>query len=67
LFALVIAHAFFYGAVSRTDSPYTLLLLLGVIAVFAGQMIGIRLHRHRYPRRTVESPSRAARAGRAAG
>jgi methionine sulfoxide reductase heme-binding subunit len=26
LFALVIAHAFFYGAVLRTDSPYTLLL-----------------------------------------
>lgn len=40
LFALVIAHAFFYGAVLRTDSPYTLLLLLSVIAVLVGQRPG---------------------------
>jgi DMSO/TMAO reductase YedYZ heme-binding membrane subunit len=55
LFALVIAHAFFYGALLRTDSPYTLLLLLSVIAVFVGQTVGIRLYRQRYARRTAES------------
>jgi sulfoxide reductase heme-binding subunit YedZ len=51
LFALVIAHAFFYGAVVRTNSPYTLLLLLSVIAVLLGQALGVRLwrQRHRQP------------------
>lgn len=50
LFALVIAHAFFYGAVLRTDSPYTLLLLLSVIAVLVGQLVGVWLWRRKYPR-----------------
>ncbi len=50
-FALVIVHAFFYGAVLRTDSPYTLLLLLTVIAVVVGQGIGVWLYRRRDPRR----------------
>ncbi len=54
LFALVIAHAFFYGALSRTESPYTLLLLLSVIAVFVGQAVGIVLYRRRHSRRTAE-------------
>lgn len=55
LFALVIAHAFFYGAVLRTDSPYTLLLLLSVIAVFVGQAVGVWLYRRRYFRRAAEA------------
>jgi sulfoxide reductase heme-binding subunit YedZ len=50
LFALVIAHVFFYGAFLRTDSPYTLLLLLSIIAVFAGQAVGVWLWRRRYAR-----------------
>jgi DMSO/TMAO reductase YedYZ heme-binding membrane subunit len=55
LFALVIAHAFFYGVVLRTNSPYTLLLLLSVIAVLVGQAVGVWLYRRRYSRRTAES------------
>ena len=51
LFALVIAHAFFYGALLRRNSPYTLLLLLSVAAVVAGQAIGIWLYRRRASRR----------------
>jgi methionine sulfoxide reductase heme-binding subunit len=58
LFALVILHAFFYGALVRTDSPYTLLLLLSVIAVVVGQAVGVGLYRRRYVRRRAE-PSRA--------
>ena len=57
VFALVIAHAFFYGVVLRTDSPYTLLLLLTVIAVLVGQAAGVWLYRRRYSRRTAESPA----------
>ena len=48
LFALVIAHAFFYGALLRLQSPYTILLGLSVIAVFAGQAVGVWLWRRRY-------------------
>jgi methionine sulfoxide reductase heme-binding subunit len=55
LFALVIAHAFFYGVLLRTDSPYTLLLLLGVIAVLVGQAAGVWLYRRRAARRTAEA------------
>src|ERR671919_194452 len=55
LFALVIVHAFFYGAVLRTNSPYTLLLLLSVIAVVAGQGIGVWLYRRRDSRRGAEA------------
>jgi sulfoxide reductase heme-binding subunit YedZ len=54
LFALVVAHAVFYGALSRPTSPFTLLLASTVIAVFIGQVGGIWLHRRR-------SYSRAAR------
>jgi sulfoxide reductase heme-binding subunit YedZ len=57
LFALIIVHAFFYGAFMRTDSPYTLLLLLSVIAVGVGQLVGVGLYRRRYVRRRAE-PSR---------
>jgi sulfoxide reductase heme-binding subunit YedZ len=55
LFALVIAHAFFYGALLRETSPYTLLLGLSVIAVVAGQAVGVWLFRRRYSRRTAAS------------
>jgi sulfoxide reductase heme-binding subunit YedZ len=50
LFALVIAHAFFYGALLRMTSPFTLLLGVSVIAVFVGQATGIWLWRRRYSR-----------------
>lgn len=48
LFALVILHALFYGALLRMTSPFTLMLVLSVIAVFFGQVIGFRLWRRRY-------------------
>ena len=48
LFMLVILHAVFYGALVRLTSPYTRLLGLTVLAVFAGQAIGIWLWRRRY-------------------
>ncbi len=43
LFALVVLHAFFYGALLRMTSPFTLLLVFSVVAVFAGQVMGIWL------------------------
>jgi sulfoxide reductase heme-binding subunit YedZ len=52
LFALVVGHAFFYGALLRTTSPYTLLLGVSVIAVFAGQSAGVCVWRRRYSRTT---------------
>jgi sulfoxide reductase heme-binding subunit YedZ len=48
-FALVVLHAFFYGALLRVTSPFTVLLLLSVIAVSAGQALGIWLWRRRHP------------------
>jgi len=48
LFALVIIHAFFYGALLRVASPYTLLLGLSIITVFIGQMVGVWLWRRRH-------------------
>jgi sulfoxide reductase heme-binding subunit YedZ len=50
LFALVILHAFFYGALLRVTSPFTLLLGLSIIAVFVGQAVGVWLWRRRYSR-----------------
>lgn len=47
LFALVIAHAIYYGALLRVTSPSTLLLGLAVIAVFVGQAAGVWLWRRR--------------------
>jgi uncharacterized protein (DUF305 family) len=54
LFALVIVHAFFYGALLRETSPYTILLGLSAIAVVVAQGIGVWLFRRRYSRRTAE-------------
>jgi len=53
LFALVIAHAFFYGALLRVTSPFTVLLGLSVIAVFVGQAVGVWLWRRRSARRAA--------------
>jgi len=50
LFALVVLHAFFYGALLRMTSPFTLLLIFSVSAVFIGQVAGIWLWRRRYVR-----------------
>jgi methionine sulfoxide reductase heme-binding subunit len=47
LFALVLAHAFFYGALLRTASPFTLLLAVSLAAVVVAQLIGIWLWRRR--------------------
>ena len=57
LFALVIAHAFFYGALLREDSPYTFLLGVIVIVVVVGQGLGVWLYRRRYSRRVAEPAS----------
>lgn len=53
LFVLVIAHAIFYGALLRITSPSTLLLGLSVIAVLAGQTVGIWLWRGRRLRKAA--------------
>jgi ABC-type proline/glycine betaine transport system permease subunit len=50
LFALVVAHAIFYGALSRVTSPLTLLLLASVVGVVVGQGIGVWLWRRRLTR-----------------
>ncbi len=61
LFVLVIAHAYFYGALLRLESPFTILLILIVIAVAIGQVVGIRLWRRRNSsRRQRNSPMVAA-------
>lgn len=48
LFGLVLVHAFFYGALLRTESPFTILLVLSAVAVLAGQATGVWLWRRRY-------------------
>ena len=53
LFALVVLHAVFYGALSRPASRFTLLLVSTVVAVLAGQAVGISLHRRRRHARAV--------------
>ena len=50
LFALVIIHAIFYGALLRITSISTILLGVIVSLVFIGQMIGIWLWRRRHSR-----------------
>ena len=48
LFALVLAHAFFYGALVRVGSPFTALLLLTSLTVVGAQAIGVALWRRRH-------------------
>lgn len=55
LFALVVVHAFFYGALLRETSPYTILLGLIVVAIALGQGAGVWLYRRRYARRAAEA------------
>lgn len=50
LFALVIAHAIFYGALLRITSISTILLGMIVSLVFIGQMVGVWLWRRRHSR-----------------
>lgn len=57
LFALVIVHAYFYGALLRVTSPFTLLLLLSVIAVFVGQAVGVWLWRRRRAHTIARQPA----------
>jgi sulfoxide reductase heme-binding subunit YedZ len=47
LFVLVVLHTFFYGALLRITSPFTLLLLLSVITVSVGQATGFLIWRRR--------------------
>lgn len=47
LFTLVVLHAFFYGVLLRLTSPFTLIGILTVAAVVAGQATGIWLWRRR--------------------
>jgi sulfoxide reductase heme-binding subunit YedZ len=47
LFALVVIHAVFYGALRRPTSPFTRLLLASVVACLVGQVAGIWLWRRR--------------------
>jgi sulfoxide reductase heme-binding subunit YedZ len=57
LFALVLLHAFFYGALLRLESPFTVVLAVSVIAVFAGQALGIWLWRRRYAQAPESLPA----------
>lgn len=58
LFALVVLHAFSYGALLRMTSPFTLLLSFIVIAVFVGQAVGIWLWRRRHARTAASQRER---------
>jgi sulfoxide reductase heme-binding subunit YedZ len=48
LVALVVVHAFFYGAFLQVTSGYTLLLTATATVVLLGQAFGIRLYRRRH-------------------
>ncbi len=50
LFALVLLHAFFYGAPVRVTSPFSVLLVIIVFAVLVGQALGAWLWRRRQSR-----------------
>jgi DMSO/TMAO reductase YedYZ heme-binding membrane subunit len=52
LFALVVLHAYFYGALLqlRMRSPLALLLVVTIMAVVLGQAVGVWLWRRRYSR-----------------
>jgi hypothetical protein len=57
LFALVVLHALFYGALRRLTSPFTLVLLVTLVVVCLGQAVGIWLWRRRNAR-TADAVSR---------
>ncbi len=57
LFAMVVLHAFFYGALLRMNSPLTLALIFTVLAVLLGQVLGMWLWRRRHSR-AVTQPAR---------
>lgn len=48
LFALVVLHAVYYGALTRMTSPFTRLLIVTVTVVVLGQAMGIWLWRRRH-------------------
>lgn len=50
LFGLVVLHIFFYGALLRMTSAFTLLFIGSVIVVLAGQLVGVWQHRRRHSR-----------------
>lgn len=50
LFALVVLHAFFYGALLQMTSPFALGLIGTVMAVLVIQLVGIWLWRRRHAR-----------------
>jgi sulfoxide reductase heme-binding subunit YedZ len=52
LFALVVVHALFYGALNRMTSPFTRILIATVIAVCVSQTAGIWLWRRQHARTT---------------
>jgi len=60
LFALVVLHAVYYGALRRMTSPFTRLLIITVIAVLLGQAAGIWLWRRKNARTPTEVPSRSS-------
>jgi sulfoxide reductase heme-binding subunit YedZ len=55
LFALVIMHAIFYGALLRITSIPTILLGIIVGLVFVGQMVGVWLWRQRHAHQVARS------------
>ena len=56
LFALVVLHAVYYGALRQMTSPFTRVLIVSVVAVLFGQAVGIWLWRRRDARRTGTTP-----------
>jgi DMSO/TMAO reductase YedYZ heme-binding membrane subunit len=60
LFPLVVVHAVFYGALRRMTSPFTVLLVLTVIAVVLGQAVGIWLWRRRHSRHQAANRDRSS-------
>jgi sulfoxide reductase heme-binding subunit YedZ len=54
LFALVVLHAFLYGALLRLSSPRTLVLIFTVMTVFVGQVVGIFLWRRKHSRAVAQ-------------
>lgn len=58
LFGLVVLHAVYYGALRRMTSPFTLLLVVTVVAVLVGQAVGIWLWRRRNARTAADRRER---------